>query len=204
MEPPAKQVENSAYAGRSKVCGPACVANGTKVAERPMARFGPLRLSNGQPRYLSVKIRRRVLDPGNPMGRLFYVGVLVLNRCADTARAVANAFPPEVRDTVPARIAFFLSGALAGEGSDAHAAQTEEIERRATAADVFPRMIAQGYALAGVPDRAMHWLAIAVQRGFINYPFLAQYDPCFASLRSLPRFQQLMETVRVRWKRFEA
>ena len=144
------------------------------------------------------------MDPGNPMGRLFYVGVLVLNRWTDTARAVANAFPPEVRDTVPARIAFFLTGALAGEGSDAPAAQTEEIERLATAADVFPRMIAQGYALAGIPERALHWLAIAVDRGFINHPFLAQYDPCFANLRGLPQFQQLMEIVRGRWKRFEA
>ena len=144
------------------------------------------------------------MDPGNPMGRLFYVGVLVLNRCSDTAREVADAVPPEVRDTVPARIAFFLARALAGGGPDAHATQTEEIERLATAADVFPRMIAQGFALAGMPERALRWLAIAVDRGFINYPFLAQHDPCFANLRGLAQFQQLMEIVRERWERFEA
>jgi TolB-like protein len=143
------------------------------------------------------------MDPGNPMGRLFYVGVLVLNRCTDTARAVADAFPPDVRDTVPARVALFLLRALAGEKPDAHAAETEEIERLATAADVFPRMIAQGYALAGMPERALRWLTIAVDRGFINYPFLAQYDPCLASLRGTAPFEQLMEIVRDRWERFE-
>jgi hypothetical protein len=110
------------------------------------------------------------MDPGNPMGRLFYVGVLVLNRCTDTARVVADAFPPEVRDTVPARIAFFLTRALASEAR-AHAVRTEEIERLATAADVFPRMIAQGHALARMPEHAIRWLALAVERGFINYPF---------------------------------
>jgi hypothetical protein len=31
---------------------------------------------------------------------------------------------------------------------------TEEIEAVATAADVFPRIVAQGYALAGMPERA--------------------------------------------------
>ena len=144
------------------------------------------------------------MDPGNPMGRLFYVGVLVLNRCTYEARAVADAFPSAVRDSVPARIACFLARALPDDAPYGHVAEIEEIEGLATAADVFPRMIAQGYALAGLPEHAMHWLALAVDRGFINYPFLAQHDPCFANVRGLPQFQQLMEIVRDRWKRFEA
>lgn len=80
---------------------------------------------------------------------------------------------------------------------------TADMEPAAAAADVFPRMLAQGYALAGMPERAMRWIAIAVDRGFINYPFLARYDPCFVSLRAHPQFQQLMEAVRSRWEAFE-
>ena len=57
------------------------------------------------------------MDPGNPMARLFYVWVLVLNRRTDTVGAVLEAFPPEVRDTVPARLAFFLAHALAGNAA---------------------------------------------------------------------------------------
>jgi TolB-like protein len=144
------------------------------------------------------------MDPGNPMARLFYIWVLVLNGRTDTVRAVLETFPPEVRDTIPARLSFFLAHALAGHGREAHAALGEQMEAVATAADMFPRILAQGYALAGMPDRALHWLAIAIDRGFINYPFLAQHDPFFATLRSDPRFQQLMETVRDRWERFES
>ena len=143
------------------------------------------------------------MDPSNPMARLFYVWALVVNRCHDTVRAVVNAFPPEVRDTVPARLAFFLADALAGNEEDADNAWTEDIERLSTAADLFPRMVAQAYALAGRPDQAMRWLAMAVDRGFINYPYLAQHDPFFESLRSLPRFQHLMEIVRDRWNKFQ-
>jgi TolB-like protein len=144
------------------------------------------------------------MDPGNPMARLFYVWVLVLNRSTATVGAVLESFPPEMRDTVPARLAFFLASVLAGNGRDAHAALQGEIEAAATASDVFPRMLAEGYALAGMPDRALQWLAVAVDRGFINYPFLAQHDPCFPGLRGDPRFQELMETVRDRWERFES
>ena len=143
------------------------------------------------------------MDPGNPMARLFYVWVLALNRRTDAVGPVLETFPPEVGDTVPGRLAYFLAHALAGNARDAHAAVTWEIEAVATAADMFPRILAQGYALAGMPERALHWLAIAVDRGFINYPFLAQHDPFFGTLRSQPQFQKLMETVRDRWETFE-
>ena len=80
---------------------------------------------------------------------------------------------------------------------------TPEIEAIATATDVFPRLLAQGYALAGESERALHWLAIAVDRGFINHPFLARHDPFLKSLRTDSRFQQLLTIVRERWERFE-
>jgi len=81
---------------------------------------------------------------------------------------------------------------------------SREIEGVATAPDLFPRILAQGYALAGMPDHALGWLTIAVDRGFINYPFLAEHDPFFSGLRGDPRFQQIAEAVRGRWERFEA
>ena len=143
------------------------------------------------------------MDPGNPMARLFYVWVLILNQRTDLVPRVLETFPPETRETVPARLAAFLTHAATGNARDAHEAISDEVSATASAADVFPRMLAQGYALAGIPERALHWLAIAVDRGFINYPFLAHHDPFFVGLRSDPRFQSLMETVRERWARFE-
>jgi TolB-like protein len=144
------------------------------------------------------------MDPSNPMARLFYLWVLILNRRDDAVDAILQTFPPEVRDTVPARIALFLAHALAGNGRAAQAALTQEIEAVATATDVFPRFLAQGFALAGMPELAMRWLEIAIERGFINYPFLARHDPFFKSLRSDPRFEQLLDTVHERWEKFEA
>jgi TolB-like protein len=143
------------------------------------------------------------MDTGNPMAGLFYVWVLALNRRTAEIGAVLAEWPIDVRDTIPAQLALFLGHALAGNAADAHAVVTGEIEAVATGADVFPRMVAQGYALAGMPERALHWLAIAVERGFINYPFLAQHDPFFADLRNQPPFQELLARVCERWERFQ-
>ena len=143
------------------------------------------------------------MDPGNPMARLFYIWLLALNRRSDGLPAVLAGFPPEVRETVPARLAVFLAHAMAGNAADAHAIVTEEIAAVATATDVFPRILADGYALLDASERSLYWLAIAVDRGFINYPFLARHDPFFEKLRSHPRFQALLGTVRERWERFD-
>jgi TolB-like protein/cytochrome c-type biogenesis protein CcmH/NrfG len=143
------------------------------------------------------------MDPSNPMARLFYVWVLVLNRRTDAIDAVLKGFPVEVRDTVPARLALFLAHAQAGHAEEAHAAVTPEIQAVATAGDVFPRIIAQGYGLVGMSEQALHWLEIAVARGFINYPSLAEHDPFFEKVRGEPRFQKLLKTVRERWEKFE-
>ena len=142
------------------------------------------------------------MDPGNPMARLFYIWALVLNGRLDAARDEMESFPSEVRATLPAQIAGFLVRALTGKGGRM-VTSPPDIDLSATAGDVFPRMLAQGYALAGMPDDAVRCLKVAVDRGFINYPFLANHDPFFEGIRTLPAFQELLAVVRDRWQAFE-
>jgi TolB-like protein len=143
------------------------------------------------------------MDPGNPMGRLFYLWALALNGRQDAVAAVLEGFSSAGRGTVPERVAQFVAHAMSGRQQEALAIVTADIEAVATTSDVFARFLAEGYAMVGVPERAMHWLTIAVGRGYINYPFLARYDPCLEPLRSHPRFQQLLKDVRERWLSFE-
>ena len=51
---------------------------------------------------------------------------------------------------------------------------------------------------------SIHWIEVAIERGFINHPFLARWDPFLEGLRNEPRFVALMEVVRKRWMRFES
>jgi TolB-like protein len=144
------------------------------------------------------------MDRSNPMARLFYAWVLIINRMEYDVGALVEGFPSDVRHTVPAQIAFFLAFARVGKRREARAVLTPQIEAAASGTDVFARFLAQGFALAGMAEPAMRWLEVAVDRGFINYPFLARHDPFFRSLRSDARFKRLLDIVRDRWERFEA
>jgi non-specific serine/threonine protein kinase len=144
------------------------------------------------------------MDRGNPMARLFYVWVLALNDQRQEIASLVETTPPEVRDTIPARLTAFFAYAYAGDRAKAVAMLTPAIDAAANSNDMFPRFLAQGYALAGMPDPAIDWLAIAVDRGFINYPFLSQHDPFLKRLRHDGRFNLLLAEVRKRWEAFEA
>ncbi len=90
-----------------------------------------------------------------------------------------------------------------GRSHEAQVELTPEIEAVARATDVFPRFLAEGFALVGERESAIQWLKAAIDGGFINYPFLARHDPAFEALRSDSAFKALLETAMHRWERFE-
>ena len=143
------------------------------------------------------------MDQSNPMARLFFTWVLILNRRYDEVNTLLKSCPPDQRDTLPGRISFFLANATMGRSREAEAELTPQIEAIARATDVFPRFLAQGFAMAGARESAIQWLQVAIDRGFVNYPFLSRHDPAFEALRGDSAFKALLETARHRWERFE-
>jgi len=63
--------------------------------------------------------------------------------------------------------------------------------------------LAQSFAMVNENEKALHWLEYAVNRGFINYPFFAEYDHTLENIRSEPRFKKLMKRVKKEWENFE-
>jgi TolB-like protein len=143
------------------------------------------------------------MDQSNPMARLFFAWILILNRRYDAVDALLQSCPPDQRDTLPGRLSFFLANAAMGRSHEAQVRLTPEIEAVARATDLFPRFLAEGFALMGERESAIQWLTVAIERGFINYPFLSRHDPAFEALRSDSAFTALLETARQRWERFE-
>jgi non-specific serine/threonine protein kinase len=64
-------------------------------------------------------------------------------------------------------------------------------------------IVADFYALLDDREQTLDWLENAVNRGYINYPYLSEYDPFLSKLRSDPRFRKLMVRVKGEWERFE-
>jgi hypothetical protein len=136
------------------------------------------------------------------MARLFYAWVLILNRRDGEVAVLADGIPLEVQGSLPAQVTRFLSHALCGDRARALAELTPELDSAGKATELFPRFLAHGYVLAGEPGRAVHWLRIAVERGFINYPFLAQHDHLLDPLRQRDDFRDVLAIVHERWRAF--
>jgi thioredoxin-like negative regulator of GroEL len=143
------------------------------------------------------------MDPGNPMARLFYVYVLAVNERTERVREVVQGFPLDARDGIPARLSFFLAHAHVGEVEAATAELSPQVEAAARTTDMFSRLLAHGYGWLGQVDKALSWLGVAIDCGFINYPFLVEHHPLCRQYRSDSEFSRLMDDVRVRWQSFE-
>ncbi|MDJ0907251.1 MAG: hypothetical protein QNJ00_06185 [Woeseiaceae bacterium] len=143
------------------------------------------------------------LDPGNPLARLFYIWILASADKRDDALALATSFPDVLSGSLPQQVAAVFAAGLAGGTSTDAAGLTEQADVIAMSGDMFPRLIAQAHALTGDAQSATHWMSLAVDRGFINYPFLAEHDPLLAPVRDEPEFQALLVDVRQRWERFD-
>ena len=59
------------------------------------------------------------------------------------------------------------------------------------------------YAGLGDNQIALEWFENALDRGFTNYAFLAEYDPFVEGLRGTPEFEDFLERVKDAWERFE-
>ncbi len=141
------------------------------------------------------------MDPGNPIARLFYLWILASIGKKEEAFALATSFPPPLLGSLPQQIAAVFAAGLSGEEPVGLSA---EVEPLAQTGDMFPRLLSQAYALAGDAPSAIRWMSLSVERGFINYPFLAEHDPLLAPIRAKPEFQALLTDVRQRWESFDA
>jgi tetratricopeptide (TPR) repeat protein len=108
-------------------------------------------------------------------------------------------------DGVWYRIGKALRHALAGEREPAQLLLRNDLDvSTATHRDyAYALWLAECHALLGDIDGAFEWLERSVDLGMINYPFLNEYNPHLATLRSEPRFRQLMERVKTEWEEFE-
>jgi hypothetical protein len=64
-------------------------------------------------------------------------------------------------------------------------------------------LVAAALALLNENNDALDWLENAVRLGFINYPFLNQYDSFLENVRGEERFKMLMKRVQYDWEHFE-
>lgn len=143
------------------------------------------------------------MDPANPIVRLFHGQLLAFADRREEAVVAFDRLAEDTPETLFGQLAAFYAGALDGREGAADALGEEA--RKAAAGDPeYAWMVAECFCLAGDKRRALEWLETAEERGFINYPVLAEHDPLLADLRHDGRFREILDRVEERWQVFEA
>lgn len=143
------------------------------------------------------------LEPTNPQIRALHGQALALAGERSEARRVFAALAEEMPESFFGGLARLYERALAGDRQGVAEAATEELRAAAAADPFYAWNAAEAFALVGDRAEAVAWLERAADRGFLNYPLLAEHDPLLAGLRADPAFAALMRKVEARWKAFE-
>ncbi len=144
--------------------------------------------------------KARELERENPFLGFWYAKALAYAQHYEEARALFDLI---IKDEPWANLSSFFNFALQKKKSEARQTLTEEFLKRMREDELFPIWIAESFALINQKDEAIDWIENGVKWGFINYPFLAEYDPFLANIRGDERFLKLMERVKQEWEHFE-
>jgi serine/threonine protein kinase len=161
-------------------------------------------IRNGRP-VEAVAAARRVLDlteVGNPV-RVYVGHDFALLNMRDEAARIFEEEGAALGPTPYGSAALFLRCALKQDAEGAAENVTPQLQRAAFWTENLAIWLADGFALLDHRDEAMHWLRKAVDRGFINYAYLAKLDPMLESLRADAEFKELIQQVQQRSQALE-
>jgi len=143
------------------------------------------------------------MDPGNLGNLCRYALVLAYNKKSIEAFSIIEQAAKDSLNNVFSKIALLLKFGLLKDREQVLQIMTPDFLKTCQRDAAFSYDIAIILALLGEKNEALDWLENAVNRGFINFPLLAEKDPWLADLRGDERFQKLMERVKYEWEHFE-
>ena len=97
----------------------------------------------------------------------------------------------------------FFKFALQNKKSKALENISSEFKMAMKEDEILPIWMAEIYSLIKEKNEAIDWIEQGVKWGFINYPFLMEYDIFLENIRGEERFKKLMERVKYEWENFE-
>jgi len=142
-------------------------------------------------------------DPNNKMLRFCLGQAFLMNSRFDEAVAIFEALGREMPGDLFAQLGLVLRYGFARDVTRLRIALTKEVAATAAGDMNYAWVVGQGWALASEARESLHWLDLAVDHGFINYPLLHRLDPTLQAIRGDPAFATLLEKTRKRWEAFK-
>jgi tetratricopeptide (TPR) repeat protein len=140
---------------------------------------------------------------GNPVRRFEYALLLAYNKAFDEAFSVIDQSAKETPNNVGTKFGLLLKFGLLKDKTRALQIMTPDFRKTCRRDFMWSYFVALGFALLGEKNEALDWLENAVNRDFINYPFISKHDIFLDNIRGEERFRRLMERVKYEWEHFE-
>jgi TolB-like protein/predicted Ser/Thr protein kinase len=141
-------------------------------------------------------------DSTSPIAQQLYAEFLAYNGQRDEALSVIDRVDASRSRNVQIVFSLLLESALLKDREAALRLMTPDFRKTCRRDYEWSYFVGSYLSLLGEKDEALDWLENAVNRGFINYPFM-QCDPLLAGIRGDERFEKLMERAKYEWEHFE-
>ena len=142
------------------------------------------------------------LDPENIVWKVLYAHALLMAKQNEKALEIISPLEENQTDDMFIHFLIFIKNAFLIDRTKTLQSLKAEFVKLAEWDEIISLMLAQSFALIGEKGKALYWLENSVNRGFINYPFLEDYDFTLINLRGEERFKKLMERVKYEWENF--
>jgi serine/threonine protein kinase/tetratricopeptide (TPR) repeat protein len=142
-------------------------------------------------------------DPENPAAAFYYALGLAYNKELDETFSIIDQCVEAEPDNLLTSFALLLKYGLQKDKERAFQLVTPDFKKTCWRDLEWSYNVAQAFALLDEKKEALDWLENAVDRGFINYPFISQHDTFLDNVRGEERFKKLMERVKFEWEHFE-
>lgn len=143
------------------------------------------------------------MEPQNPAALFFSVQFLAYcNHFKEACTLVGKNAQPDKKDSF-IKLSLFVKYAIESDRKRIKELLTVDFVKTAKRDAQTSYFVSGLFALSGMKDEAFDWLENAVDRGFINYPFISEYDPFLKNIRGEERFKKLMEKAKHEWENFE-
>jgi serine/threonine protein kinase len=141
--------------------------------------------------------------PEGSMWQFWKSIILLYNDRAKETLDFINTNVKEPGQDALAQMAIFLKYVLKGDKNELIPLLTPDFIKAVRNDCQFSWHMGTFYSYMEDKDRSLEWLENAIDRGFINYPFLNEHDKLLDNIRGEPRFKKLMERVKHEWENFE-
>ena len=143
------------------------------------------------------------LYPENPIAQFYFAATMIYLGQLDSAFSIIDKGASASPNNAFTKLGLMLKYAKMEDKDKTFLEMTPDFQKTCHRDITFSHHLAGIFSLLGSKKDALDWLQSAIDRGFINYPLLAEKDPWLANIRGEPRFKKLMERVKYEWEHFE-